>query len=304
MPKANIGSLLENIVLFEAIKLLIAYKSVAVVDFINPFAMPPLSNWSDATDHSLSENTRKRVWYQLKKESEIAKLFEKLYDHDKDLGPSGSLLAALLLKQNELTGRFWLNDLPSDDQYLRYPDPPVDLGDVESAACKILKREKPADWWDIEICREPFPDSLTQLKNTLQTWNRSNGAQIRIGYLDPDSYTTNDPNPEQAQTDRESVKSFLQHLSQDFEGEIACVKYLYGTTTERRHELTKDLRTVGAETSYEFTSFGSGNHMAVVHYKGNQENFFEGLTQAVRGTWHDWTKYVQHRVKPYELQIQ
>src|SRR6266849_3067455 len=48
MPIRNVATRLENIVLVEAARLLLGEtESEQVVEFVNPFAMPPLSAWQD-----------------------------------------------------------------------------------------------------------------------------------------------------------------------------------------------------------------------------------------------------------------
>ena len=47
MPIRNMGTLLENLVLLEAFRLLSASSPSSPLEFANSFAMPPLAPWID-----------------------------------------------------------------------------------------------------------------------------------------------------------------------------------------------------------------------------------------------------------------
>ena len=266
MPRRNLGTLLENIVLFETVRLLTDSCSAgSVVEFVNSFVMPPLSNWGDReNDKSLTPGTLERMGHRPKYRNEFSEVYRLLYDFSEERGPSGALLAALVLKRSSLVGRYWLNDLADDHPKLRYKDEPTGLAQVETVASEVLKTK--SEDWSISTCRVPYPDSFEHLRTTLQDWAKLESPVARVGYLDPDDYVIPNRNSEKAHTDPSSVGTFLRLLKSDFDGPVGSVHFLFGQKPEKRQELIESLYSVGYEQGYAMVHFISGNYvLSLIH---------------------------------------
>ena len=139
MPRRNFGTLLENIVLVETVRQLLQNTEEGTFEFVNSFVMPPLACWGDTptNDKSLSPRLISSMAEQNPYQTAYPQLMRQAFQYNQLKGPSGSLLCALILKQRGIQGRYWLNDLPDDDENLRYKHERFGLSDVEEVACRI-----------------------------------------------------------------------------------------------------------------------------------------------------------------------
>lgn len=300
MPRRNLGTLLENVVLTETVRLLTEKQPSGTVEFINSFVMPPLANWGKKeNDNSLSPRVLETMSYQLKYTSAYAKLMRLIYDTEAAKGPSGALLAAMSLKQSGLQGRFWLNDLAEDNDNLRYKGETDGLAAVETVASRILKSEN--ENGQTSVCHLPFPSSLDNLDAVLKEWSSLTAPIARIGYLDPDDYSIPQRNPEKAQTDPASVSRFLELLQTQYSGQIASVHFLYGRTPPKRRDLIDSLVAVGEQYGFGLVHFISGNFLTVVHHRETAQGFSDALIVGVQQTLDEWVQFDRNRRDSYTV---
>lgn len=94
MPIQNIGTLLENIVLVEAARVLISQTHERLA-LVNAFAMPPLGSWRDGTKYEYQVGFADQVLERVvtlptaRPTSYIALLWRCL-QHDRAQGPNGA----------------------------------------------------------------------------------------------------------------------------------------------------------------------------------------------------------------------
>jgi hypothetical protein len=120
MPIRNMGTLLENVVIVEAMRLLARRNADAgPVDVLNSFAMPPLSGWcAHKTDHGFNSaqlNTLQSGRQPEPRDSYQAMLWSCLQQPASQpgtQGPNGALLCSLLAHLMSCPVRLWLNDIP------------------------------------------------------------------------------------------------------------------------------------------------------------------------------------------------
>lgn len=207
MPRANVGTLLENIVLVETTKYLLnRTTNGSVIDFVNSFAMPPLSEWRlKNSDYGLDGMALDRVSTLRDLDIDYTSLMSACTGYDSTRGPNGALLVNMILCISNRVGRFWLNDAP--DEEMRYTNEPFCLSELNAAAASVLRSKSSLS--EIASCQRYFPESMDDLESQLEVW-RKQPAVARIGYLDPDMYSTTRAEPDSPHTDSESVRRFLQ----------------------------------------------------------------------------------------------
>src|SRR4051812_679769 len=98
MPMRNMGTLLENVVLVEALRAMLEADQRSVAQFANAFAMPPLSEWRE---HALGRCFAREGHLLLAagerpEPGTYADLMWHCLQHRGDAGPNGALLCAAL----------------------------------------------------------------------------------------------------------------------------------------------------------------------------------------------------------------
>lgn len=296
MPRANEGTLLENIVLVEAARTLCELTADGdTIDFVNSFVMPPLSKWnSKPKDNGMTTEALSNIAKCQDAGRGYANSMKASLNFQPDSGPNGALLTALTLKMNKREGRFWLNDL--EEQETRYKGERFQLHQVEEVANQILA--VPSSNWTIETCPDFFPESLGNLAARLGRWS---APAARLGYLDPDFYSPTDRDPQSPQTDSASVRTFLETLLGGLSIPVISVHFTCNQMTEVFAAQIAGLCEDGKTTGFESCHFTHGRFATVVHFANTPQSFGAEFVQRVNGSWSEWARLALKRKRPYVL---
>lgn len=296
MPRANEGTLLENIVLVEAARFLSEVTTQGeTIEFLNSFVMPPLSEWrSKEKDNGMTTEALKRVATAENAGDGYSGLMKRSLNFSHDVGPNGALLAALTFKLNQRQGRFWLNDL--EESQTRYQDEQFSLGEVESVAASILS-QTPSNW-QVQVCHQHFPNSLNGLSQTLSQWQ---GAAARLGYLDPDFFSPKSRDDDSPQTDSASVRHFLEILGEGFVGPVLSVHFTCHQMGDELAKQVEGLKETGIAAGFESCHFMHRRFAVVVHSANVPHEFQSAFAQRVNDSWAEWGRIALLRKKPYVL---
>ncbi len=189
MPVRNVGTLLENIVLVESARLVLEQtrEHGELVDFVNSFAMAPLTPWLRHANESRFDEARIAACVRTPgPPTTYSSLLALCCAPDSQLGPNGALLVGLLARHLGVPMRFWLNDLANG---ARYPGTMASLQSFDATLAR-LDPQGPAPTAVI-TCGASYPGSLPSLQMTLDQWCDGGQPPRRIGYLDPDRYQVN-----------------------------------------------------------------------------------------------------------------
>ncbi|MFG0333474.1 MAG: hypothetical protein ACF8TS_08945 [Maioricimonas sp. JB049] len=289
MPIRNLGTLLESIVLVEAARSIFAIvESGQTIEFVNAFAMPPLTIWSDHTqdrgfDTVALEALKNRPPNQ--QESTCMRLLRRCLLHNSECGPNGALFVNMLLRESSHPSRIWLNDLP-DDGGAHYPDAPYGFDQIEALTnilCPLHKSQAV-----FHTCDTAFPESLQDLSDTIAGWREQGCPNARLGFLAPMKYSIDNPEPNQ--TSSLSFRQWLSIMDQDVHGPVVSVHF---TGNPRRpHELSHELHRMhrdGVRHDYAMTEFRHANYAVVVHVKNcDCRQFGNQLEDRVTRSWASW----------------
>ncbi len=189
MPIANAGTLIENVVLIESLRVLCdeAVSDSSSIEFINSFTMAPRSPWTERLYAGPLKLARRQMIEANFDSTDVSGEFCQVYARSclalSYEGPSGALLAAILLSLKKKRARFWLNDSG-------FYQSSANTGNhnIDSIAAEVLPNDLQPRL-DLVCSATPYPTSLVELKLELSKWRQSsNGRQFRIGYLDPNRY--------------------------------------------------------------------------------------------------------------------
>jgi hypothetical protein len=186
MPILNAGTIVENIVLVEAARLVFEEPPNATVpvEFVNSFAMGPITPWRGPGDYLLNAELVLASVRKPGPDSSHSGLFAACCAPDLTKGPSGALLVGLLAQRLGAPVRFWLNDLNSAPHY---PNTMAGLQKFGSTVAGLAPPGLPPA--GLVTCGIPYPRSMTSsLQPALQGWRAGLPAPRRIGYLDPNRY--------------------------------------------------------------------------------------------------------------------
>lgn len=299
MPRANVGTLLENIVLVEVANSLVQRTSEGVIDFINSFVMPPISEWRvKRSDYGLDSSSLGSLLQLEISGTDFLSLMALCTRFCSSGGPNGALLFNLFLRLTNRCGRYWLNDLP--DEEMRYRGESFSLDALNEVAVKILNSAGFLCNIKSEIAtnRHPFPKSLDHLVTTLRNWEK-NPPVARMGYLDSDQYAVNERSLESPQTDSDSVRKFLSLMRSNFEGPIASVHFTTNKMQSVREAQIEGLKKDGAANGYDAYVFEHCRYAVVVHYRLCDEDFAD----RVQNAWNRWSIHTLGKRRPYVLRI-
>jgi len=213
MPIRNMGTLLENIVLVETMRLLAqGNQERQPIDLLNSFAMPPLSGWcAHRTDYGFSAAQLNALLVgpqAAPADSYQAMLWSCLQQPSGEpgtLGPNGALLCSILAQHLSCPIRLWLNDIPHG----HYGNALPGLAAINATVQRVLALTV-APQNVVVVCEDPWPDCLRiNLSDTLANWEDKPHA--RIGFLDPMRYRVN--NGAAGETDSASHLEWLRLLS-------------------------------------------------------------------------------------------
>ena len=186
MPILNAGTVVENIALIEAARLVFEEppNTNEPVEFVHSFAMSPFTPWRGPGDYLLNAGLILANVQKPGSDRTHAGLFATCCAPNLDQGPSGALLVGLLAQRLGAPVKFWLNDLISDPHY---PQTMAGLQSFDSTLAGLAPRGLPTA--ALVTCGTPYPQSmLSSLQPTLQGWSAGGFAARRLGYLDPNRY--------------------------------------------------------------------------------------------------------------------
>jgi len=296
MPRANVGTLLENIVLVEVTKSLLANSADGdVIDFMNSFVMPPISEWrSKASDYGLDPSCLSRVSRRPVLSGDYCSLMAACHRYDSARGPNGALLFNLILRTSNRIGRFWLNDAP--DENMRYTNEPFDLAALNTAVEAILSTTSVSG--EVATCRRLFPGSLEELEIQLNNW-RVQLSSARLGYLDPDQYTATAREPDSAHTDSASVRRFLSLLGEGYDAPVACVHFTSNQMKEALEQQIHGLRGDGLAMFFDVCVCRHGRYAVIIFHR----NYAFDFATPIYSSWNSWCSVALRRRIPYALEI-
>jgi len=301
MPRANEGTLLENVVLVEVARLVLEQTpNGAIVEFVNSFVMPPLSQWnSKSSDRGMTGTALERITNMDILGSSYTALMKLVLQPDRSKGPSGALLFCLLAAMEQRTARFWLNDLDDDNAQLRYPDETSRFDHVPQVASQLLNQS--LEDFAVSSVGQPFPQSLNVLQAQLTNWNQEGKAAARIGYLDPDFYAPNGRADDSPQTDSDSVRRYLQLLKNNFVGPVVSAHF---TCNQMGSELQKQVLGLlrdGTAEGFNCCVFSHRHFAVVIHHANWPTTSINEIETRVRDSWSEWGRLALNRPKPYML---
>jgi hypothetical protein len=189
MPIQNIGTLLENIVVVEAAVVLMRASDVErPLEFLNAFAMPPLSPWIPHSKNSgFDDTTLDRVRDADDAAVSGATLYAKLLGTnlklDRTMGPNAAMLVAGAWAQQRAC-RMWLNDLPDG----QYGNAIPELRQIPKTAARTYDLHGAGNGFEVRVPAAPYPHSLDNLLETLNQWSALGAAGGRLAFLDPMRY--------------------------------------------------------------------------------------------------------------------
>ena len=194
MPIQNVGTLLENLVVVEAASHLLTRcaDTGATLEFVNAFAMPPLSEWRpNAQNAGFNDRVLDRVLaasdattYQA---GVYPYLLSRVLTYNRQLGPNAALLVLGAWRQHKCVAlRLWLNDL-RNGHYGDAVDPLNNLAEVATTVGLVESSQCPSI--GASVCEEPYPESLTALSRFVA---ESKAPGVRLCFLDPLRYRIRD----------------------------------------------------------------------------------------------------------------
>jgi len=241
MPIRNVGTFLENLVVVEvALSLLERCRSDgAPLDFINSFAMPPLTPWCWHSQQSgFDAGTLERVIEETEPTSlqGYAGLLRANLRKDKNRGPNAALLLAGASLQKGVHCRMWLNDIRDG----HYGDAIPELEQIESCAQNVYGSDAAGKGrLTVRVSDVAYPGSIEKLADVL----RDSQPCARLAFLDPMGYRIRRPRP--YQTSSSDHRRWLTELA--FDG-LTCAAHFTGNS--RQPTLCRELHSLHQDAVY------------------------------------------------------
>ncbi len=299
MPIRNMGTLLENIVVVEAMRLLAQGNQEKLpIDFLNSFAMPPQSEWCEhGRDYGFSRaqlNTLRvnRPPAQASSyEGMLRACLQQPLGNPGTQGPNGALLVAMLAHHLTCPLRLWLNDIPNG----HYRNGIHGLAKINTNVQQVLGLVA-APENVVVTCDQRWPDSLippspNNLSQTLEMWGSSN-IHARLGFLDPKLYREN--NPRDSETDSESHQCWLRLLSDGFSHLIISIHFTGNSHTPHIGPAVRQMHQDGLAAGYQRTLISRHAHYRLVcnikHPDGDRGARMTAaqIQMAIRAAWNNW----------------
>lgn len=266
MPIRNMGTLLENIVLVEAFRILTAEAPTEVIEIANSFAMPPLAALREHPRDacfSADQMNALRAGDQPESDTYAGLLWACLQQPPEQpgtLGPSGMLLCAMLASGQGTPLRMWLNDIPEG----HYGDALPALAAINDSVQKVLGLAHPPSN-DVVACSVAYPSALKppapdNLEATLAAWPKD--PQARLGFLDPMRYRL--AGPKAGETSSADHRQWLSVLAGGFGRQVVAVHFTgHQNFLQLRSEVAQ-IRADGVAQGYTHAVTASHAHYHVV----------------------------------------
>lgn len=287
MPIRNVGTLLENLVVVEAaLSLLKRCRSDgARLDFVNSFAMPPLTPWCYHGQQSgFDAGTLERVVEATEPTSlqDYAGLLRASLCTDKNRGPNAALLVAGASLQKEVHCRMWLNDIRNG----HYGDAIPELEQTERCARNVYRSAAAGKGrLTVLVSDVAYPGSIEKLADVL----RDSQPCARLAFLDPMRYRVCQPRLDN--TSSRDHRRWLTELT--FDG-LTCAAHFtcnrnQPSLGQELHSLHQDAVSAGYSVSRAFKR----QHYVVflaIHSPREEdaERVASEIEVAIRNAWVHW----------------
>ncbi len=262
MPIQNVGTLLENLMVTEAAFHLFTRcaDSGETLEFVNAFAMPPLSEWRPNAQNAGFNDV---VFDKLLGGSDAAirdagaypQLLRRVLTYDRRRGPNAALLVlGAWGQQNCAAPRLWLNDIRDG----RYGDAVAPLTDItgDVAAAGLVESSRLGSI-AISVCEEPYPDSLHGLSSFIA---QSKTPRARLAFLDPMRYRIrNRRGPETSSNDH---RDWLRTIA--FDGLSIALHFTGNNDHRTRNEEVASLLADALAEGYAGSRVFTRQHYAVL----------------------------------------
>lgn len=192
MPFQNTGTLLENLTLVAATRLLFS-TTEGPLDVASAFSMPPLTVWRRAERYADASPL-----FTIQQLDAVARtapdaapdtyraLLHQCLAYDRLRGPNGALLIGLLAAHHGRPLRAWVED--TDAASAHYGPTQSHLEALGTYVSTISRPAHGSPFRALVATDTPFPECLRELRAQLTTWMRDRPAAARLGYLDPNVY--------------------------------------------------------------------------------------------------------------------
>ena len=300
MPIRNMGTLLENIVVVEAVRAFARAKPPAMIEFLNSFAMPPLSQWgTHATDYGFSAaqlnslQTGPRPGPSESYQGLLWSCLQQPQGQVGTMGPNGALLCGLLAHHLQCPIRFWLNDIPHG----HYGNALPGLTAINAIVQQVLALPAAPAAASV-VCGEPWPSSLTSpnssLTDAMADWTEPPHA--RVGFLDPMRYRINDGRG--GESDSLSHQQWLRLLATGHPCPVISVHFTgHNNWTTLRPEI-QSMHGDGIATGYPYTVVSRHSYYHAVCNIRSPEGTEAAcalaidLRDMVRAAWSSWFRTI------------
>lgn len=307
MPIRNVGTLLENIVLAEAARLLIGQATDSCrLEFVNAFAMPPLTQWTgtdDSPQHPHDYNFSPDILSGLAgSDQELTpggypNLLRRCLRHSGQ-GPNGAVLVGMLAALAGVETKLWLNDRPDADPDAHYPNAITELRGLPGLVGTLLSTK--ADRLDVEVCDTEYPDSLADMRETVAAWNAIAGRKVRLGFLDPMKYSVENPEPNY--TSSEDHQRWLKQLAMGNPETVVSVHFTWSQNgpvlSHELYMMSRDRVKARFPVSLEFRHSGYAVVVLVRADLNAARGMAASLETAVASAWLDWHTIVGRAPSP------
>jgi hypothetical protein len=243
------GTLLENIVLVEATRLLFDETEGGPVEFVNSFAMPPLAEWRrhPATSYFNDERIAACInSHEAEHSTDYAGLLRACCERDPFLGPNGALLVGVLATRLGKRLRYWLNDMGESPHYPGAVEQLRGFGPL--LARLVPDGQEPLA---VSVCNLPYDASLANLRDALDVWREAGNPVARIGFLDPDRYRVSGRSP--AETSSVDHRRWLRIVEEGVSGLALSVHFTghrnYPTLRTELESMRRDAESQGFQAS-------------------------------------------------------
>lgn len=297
MPFQNTGTLLENLTLVEAARLAFKVTSATSgpVDLANAFAMPPLTVWRRAEKYAARSPLFTIGQLNAVAEeppsgslSSYRALLHRCLRYDRTHGPNGTLLVALLALHHERTLRVWVEDVATDNAHYGPTIPQLEALGTYASTISGAGRSPFAQ---IAATDTPYPDCISELQNQLHRWMQEQPAEVRIGYLDPNSYSPSSKSgPHTSSADH---RQWLAALVHRHDGWAVSVHFSSNRDPEALQRSLDHMRADADAEGYHLSrSYRHQAHSTTVSVRAPAEaeavRYAEQLDQALQSGWMRW----------------
>lgn len=297
MPIRNMGTLLENIVVAEAMRFFACANPTHSVDFLNSFATPPLSIWANhntdrgfSAAHLIALRTGPQLAPPESYQGMLWSCLQQPTAQPGTLGPNGALLCGLLAHHLRCPIRLWLNDIPNGHYGNALPSLTAINGVVQQVLALPAAPTSP-----VVVCAEPWPDAVSQpsatsLTNTLAAWTGPTYA--RVGFLDPMRYRIN--NGRAGETDSISHQQWLRLLATRNDCPVISVHFTGHNNWKLLRDEIQSMHNDGVMTGYPHTFVASHSYYhAVCNIRSPEgpeaaHELAVALQRMVQTAWNSW----------------